>query len=293
MLVIAGAQRSATTAVVRWFADCGRVRQFGRQDELFAFEGPGHRLWTAVVKWQVRRAVTRGELPLFKRPEIFHIPSVGKRAAAAFPDAVALVLLRHPVERAVSAWQHNIRIGVLAPTVGITDCLTAFRRSGSRSLAGQVVSYSQYSEPAARFLANFPGAHVFFYENVTVDPRGAFAPVLERLGLSQLPAEVLPVRNRHDDLPRLGTPGSGLSARLSYRWNDKEEYMAPRRAGHVLGTTVRLGRAILHRSNAPVPRATAGDRAALLDVVSPDLPALEAVLGQQVPHGWRRLPDCS
>jgi len=45
-------------------------------------------------------------------PQNLYLPFVAPRIAGTAPDARLLVLCRHPVDRAVSAWRHNVRAGV-------------------------------------------------------------------------------------------------------------------------------------------------------------------------------------
>jgi len=47
-------------------------------------------------------------------PQNLHLPFVAPRIAATAPAARLIVLCRAPVERAVSAWGHNVRLGVEA-----------------------------------------------------------------------------------------------------------------------------------------------------------------------------------
>ena len=45
-------------------------------------------------------------------PQNLHLPFVAPRIAATAPEARLIVLCRPPVDRAVSAWRHNVRLGI-------------------------------------------------------------------------------------------------------------------------------------------------------------------------------------
>ena len=61
---------------------------------------------TALRRYAGERAAGDGA------PQNLHLPFVAARIAATAPEARLLVLCRHPVERAVSAWRHNVRLGI-------------------------------------------------------------------------------------------------------------------------------------------------------------------------------------
>lgn len=69
------------------------------------------------------------------------------RVAAAYPDLQLLLCLRDPVERAVSAYFHNIKAGRLSPSVPFADALR--ERPGLRD-------FGRYGSQLDAWLAHYP-----------------------------------------------------------------------------------------------------------------------------------------
>jgi hypothetical protein len=228
---------------------------------------------------------------LVHRPEIFHTAVLSERAGDAFPDAVVVVVLRNPVDRAVSAWWHYRRIGVLAEGESLSQCVREWRVSGSATPAGQVIAYSRYSAAAEVLKGSFRSCHLAFNEDVLEDPRAAFGAALRELGLDALAADSLPRVNTRDDVEqRAGAVPARLLGRLSFRWDREEEHVAPRALGWRAAAAVSRSASILGVKARPVTddgQVTEDDKQAVFGAVSSDLDQLEEQLARPVPSAWR------
>jgi hypothetical protein len=287
-LIIMGAQKSASTSVTKWFADIPGVELLSW--ECVAFEGRAHELRTRHLRAQVARVGARGLVPALHRPEIFHNPVLCRRAAAACKGAVTVTVLRHPVDRAVSAWWHYRRLGAFAPTLRLRDCAAVWRRSGNHSAAGQVVAYSVYSPAVGVVKELFPSACIAFNEDVLSDPPSAFAAVTASLGLPP-GGETLPrVNTRGDVDSRAGVLPAKLIGLLGFRWDRLEEHLAPRALGwRAMAVASRAAAAVGVGSSSgdEEGRVEPADREAVLEAVVSDLDRLEEALGRPVPATWR------
>jgi hypothetical protein len=280
VLVVAGAQKSASTSVAAWLASSTRVAQLGGL-ECLAFEGRQHVRRTRTLQRQVASCTARHLLPILKRPEILHVPVLRARMVAAFPDATALVILRHPVDRSISAWHHYRRMGVINPDVKLRDCVKQWRESGNLSPAGQIIGFSRYATALAR-LAGTVNTFPTFHDDVVEAPREAFSPVLEQfMTPGSLPA-TLPELNRVEPGDASSSYRPRIAGRLSYRWNGHDGVLQRRnvlsRAGALaVGRWRTDDRAVVDQS----------DRLAAREATIDDLDVLEEVIGRRVPPGWR------
>jgi hypothetical protein len=146
-------------------------------------------------------------------PQNLHLPFVARRIAATAPDARLVVLCRRPVDRAVSAWRHNVRLGVeplpFAAAVeknlrrlergetfegedGAQRYLEIGRRVGNAGLQrayGFYVEPGHYAQHIERFRSLFGAERllVMFFEDLVADPADVTARVAAFLGLSAHP----------------------------------------------------------------------------------------------------------
>jgi hypothetical protein len=289
VVIAAGAQKSASTSVTKWLADMPGVDLLGW--ECIAFEGRAHTARTRRLAAQVSRSAGRGQVALVHRPEIFHTAALNERAGLAFPDAVVVVVLRNPVDRAVSAWWHYRRIGVLERRISLRECVRRWESCGSATPAGQVVEYSRYSIAARSIRRSFRSTHLAFNEDVLINPRTAFAAALNELGLEDVATANLPRVNTRDDVERrAGAVPPRLLGHLSFRWDQDERHIAPRAVGWRAAALVSRSAALLGigtRRVAEDGRVTQDDRDAVFGAVSSDMDQLEQDLERLVPSSWR------
>ncbi len=283
-LIISGAQKSASTSVAQWLG--GSPGLSAQPRETVAFEGRAHTRRTARLRAEAAAARADGRLLVVKRPEILHNEVVRTRAGAAFPGAVVVTVLRHPVDRAASAWWHYRRMGVLDPGLRLADCVTAWRRDGGATPAGQVVAYSRYAGPVADLSRRFDRPLCFFHHEVTTEPGRTFAPLFDRLGVAPPADPVLPALNSKE-AGLQGTRHSRLSGRLTYRWDPRERHLSPRPLGWQLVALARaLSLARGRDEGDDAPAVTPEDRAAVAEAVADDLGPLAEALDRPLPAAW-------
>ena len=150
---------------------------------------------------------------------LFH-PMAAQRAATLLPEARLIVLVRNPVDRAFSHYQHNVGLGV--EDLSFEEALEAEagRLAGEEerlvndpaysSAAHRRYSYAArgvYEPQLTRWLAHYEPekVRVLVSEEFFSDPGGTFAGVLDFLGLSdhELPRYDAYTRRSRWDGPRL------------------------------------------------------------------------------------------
>jgi hypothetical protein len=146
-------------------------------------------------------------------PQNLHLPFVAPRIAATAPDARLLVLCRHPVERAVSAWRHNVRLGLErrpfadavernlrrlehGETFESEDSVRRYDAIGAREgnaglqrAFGFYVEPGHYAEHIQRYRRLFGAERllVLFFDDLVADPAGTTARAVAFLGLHPHP----------------------------------------------------------------------------------------------------------
>lgn len=140
---------------------------------------------------------------------LFH-PAVPQRLQQALPSARLVVLLRDPVERALSGLFHSIRLGLEPLPPGEALAAEAGRLAGAEEqlLAGlerhpshqehSYLSRSRYEQQLARYEALFPADQLLILrsEDLFTDPQPLWRRLLAFLGLQDAPLPArLPVEN--------------------------------------------------------------------------------------------------
>jgi hypothetical protein len=142
-------------------------------------------------------------------PQNLHLPFVAERIAATAPEARLIVLCRNPVDRAVSAWRHNVRLGVEPlPFAGAVernlrrlergetfegkDGTRRYEEFGAREgnaglqrAFGFYVEPGYYAEHIARYRRLFGADRllILFFDDLVADPAGTTARAVAFLGL--------------------------------------------------------------------------------------------------------------
>jgi hypothetical protein len=171
-------------------------------------------------------------------PQNLHLPFVAPRIAATAPEARLVVLCRHPVERAVSAWRHNVRLGVeplpfpaaveknlrrldQGDTLERDDSVRRYQEIGAREAnAGLQRAYGFYVEPGLyvqhldRYRALFGPDRllVLFFDDLVADPSAVTARVVAFLGLP--PNALKDTRPQNEATSAAATRLNSLIARL-------------------------------------------------------------------------------
>lgn len=153
--------------------------------------------WYASRFSDARRGETTGEVTPYY---LFH-PEAARRIAALRPQARLIVLVRDPVERALSGYFHSRRLGVepldiedafAAETTRLTGAERVLTVPGGKHASHQFHSYlarSRYEEQLARYLALFPRSQLLLLrtEDVLADQPSAWRTILDFLGVDHVP----------------------------------------------------------------------------------------------------------
>jgi hypothetical protein len=232
--LVIGGQRCGTSSLYRylgWHPDV--LPPLRKETEYFSREYARGRGWyQAHFPLEARQAfrergAARRVVTFEATPDYLFYPPAPERAAHLLPDAKLLVLLRDPVDRAVSHYRHMVRLGfehlsfedaLRAERDRMRDDLEAVERDSSYRprdlLRFSYVSRGMYAEQLERWMRFFPedrflivGSEGFF------DRTGAvYAEILRFLGLREAVPDAF--------------PNASLSSALSEHPDVKEETLA-------------------------------------------------------------------
>ncbi|WP_158666526.1 sulfotransferase domain-containing protein [Salinibacter altiplanensis] len=114
-----------------------------------------------------------------------HDPDVHKNVYETLPQANLIVLLRNPVDRAVSAAKHIIRSGRVSPWYSLDELLRGEKQDRIRGHG--VLEYGYYHQHLSAYLDLFSVSQLrmlFFEEDVVDTPEDGLAKVFRFLGLT-------------------------------------------------------------------------------------------------------------
>lgn len=160
---------------------------------------------------------------------LFH-PLAPGWIAETLPDVRLIVLVRDPVERAISGYFHARRNGMeplaideafAAEDGRLSGAEAVLARPGDRHESHQWHGYasrSRYEVQLDRYLARFPRSRLLLVrsEDLFADPRGTWATVLGHLGLEPIPLPEANLRRNAGD-----GEATGVSAELRARLRER------------------------------------------------------------------------
>ena len=212
--LLIGAPRTGTTSLYRYLVEQPAIVPAFRKETHFfnrteEFErGACH--YRANFALQ---ATMGGRITGEATPTYLLRPRVPERVAEMIPDVKMIVILRDPVERAISSWSHFARMGLEPRSLeeAIAEELEALgdprndpgpapeARPGMKDFAH--VHYGRYADHLSRWYAIFDRDRflVMTTEELAEDPTGTYLRVLAHLGVSP---EAMPVFERHNAAPR-------------------------------------------------------------------------------------------
>ena len=215
--LLIGTKRGGTTSMARWLLDHPDVRGLypavERRKGAYFFDVnydkgyPWYRSHFPVQAVHALRGRVRGTRQLIgdATPYYLHHPHAPARAKRHVPDAKIIVLLRHPVDRAIGHWAERTRNGV--ETLDFIEALHAEndRLLGEEqrliddptavSFAHQHWSYvdqGRYARGLRRWFDSFPAEQILVLrsEDLYADPATIYGQTLDFLGLDEhLPAD--------------------------------------------------------------------------------------------------------
>lgn len=203
--LIIGGQRCGTTSLYNYLGGHPSVRTpLVKEPHFFTGQWPRGTGWyRAQFALRPRRRAGRhgdpGRAQTFEATPyyLFH-PCAPERAARVLPDAKLIVLLRDPVERAYSHYQHSVRQGMESMSFpealaleetrlhGEEDRLRADSRyHGTNHRVFSYTSRGFYADQLERWLLHYPRESLLILrsEDLFADPAARFAEILRFLGL--------------------------------------------------------------------------------------------------------------
>jgi hypothetical protein len=211
--LILGAQRAGTTSLYSYLTAHPQIAAAARKEVHFfdIHYGKGEAwYWEQFPLWEAgdTQTITGEASPYY----LFH-PLAPERAAAAVPHAKLIVLLRNPVDRALSHHQHETRRGM--ETLSFAEALAAeqtrlageaeriCRESGYRSTAHQWHSYRSrgcYLEQLEHWLRFFPRQQLLILqsESFYADPAQSLRSVTDFLELPPVPPQTPKDYEKHN-----------------------------------------------------------------------------------------------
>ena len=248
--LIVGAQRCGTTSMYRTLAQHPAALKPVRQKGVHFFDtdyGKGLGWYRAhfpleLTARSVRKGTGARPLAFESSPYYMFHPLAGQRIAQDLPDVKLLILLRDPVERAYSAYTHELARGFeTEPFEAALELEPERLRGEAERLSADPDYYShahqhnayrtrgQYVEQLDRLTAVFgrERLQVVDSQDFFERPEAVYAAVLDFLGLPDLKT---PVFERHNARPRSQIPAS-VQAELQQHFEPYDQ-----RLGEWLGT---------------------------------------------------------
>lgn len=238
--IIAGAQKCGTSSMHQYFTQHPRLLA-GSIKEVHFFDGGLDPLWD---KYSGGEALYRSYFPLratvrqkkalcFEAsPDYIFNPMAAERMADMVPDAKIVVLLRDPVERAISHYFHELRRGRETENIETAFALEesriapALAQGNFKDTRFINLSYclrGHYADQLERLFAHYPREQVLVLEAESFfeDPLVGMGQVLEFVGMEGFPYPV--------DVKPTGTGGNKKQIPEGLRDMLKLRFDAPNR----------------------------------------------------------------
>lgn len=296
--VIIGAQKSATTFIQKALGYHSQV--FMAPGEQPFFEDPDYGRGD-LAAFERKFEPGRGKRAIgMKRPNYLGRPEVPERLARHLPRARLIAVLRDPIDRAVSAYYHNVRLG-FAPVVhvntGMRDLLDG-RWTLRYPRTPEILEFGFYYAQLSRYLKYFDTSQlcVLLHDEVVADLAGSLKQIMAFLEIDE--EDVASKVNGHPQavtyvLPRLRV--LTLQNRIAFSYIENGTRNAPRQLGTLGQATIKaiqlFDRYVLARlfGNAK-PQLSAELRQELAARYRDDIIRLEALLGRSLRH-WKVFAD--
>lgn len=184
--VLIGAQKSASTFMHRCLGEHPDV--FSPRREIHLFEGQYYsddrviQLENSLEKGASKRIVA------IKQPRCLPRPECPARVARHLPDAQLLVMLRNPVERAVSAYFHYINYGFIPPVNIEKGILNILNNKYERfyPAASEIIEFGFFHKHIRRYLDYFSREKILItlYDDIRSDSMASVQAMYRFLGIS-------------------------------------------------------------------------------------------------------------
>jgi hypothetical protein len=289
--LIIGAQKSASTFLHRCIASHPDV--FMPPQEIRFFEDPDY---NNNVAEQIEKLVIKaeGRKVGIKRPDYLAREEVPKRIKSSSPHARLVVTLRNPIDRAVSAYYHQMKLGflpVLPLNEGMRKVLDG-QLSRSFPKSDEILEYGLYAKHLQRYQSLFPAEQLLVLLDQDLHSNSAISlkKVFEHIGVT-VPLSVKQKKTISNQgvyaLPRLSFINLRNRWVFDYRHKMTRIYRKPGILGHMVNSFVigvdRLFLAKIYSNQKPSLDVSLRDR--LTQFYSDDVANLEDLLKQDL-SGW-------
>ncbi len=293
--IIIGAQKSGSTFIQDCVSDHPQV--YMPEGETPFFEDPDYGEGDIGILEQLDRSKPTQKFGI-KRPSYLSRPECPGRIKKHLPNAKLIMILRHPVERFLSAYFHHIRDGFF-PTLAVRkgiDGLLSGQMAEKYPRSPEIIEFGLYANHIRRYLDNFNRDQllVLWYDDLKADNIKVIREIYRFLEIdpTYVPGKVLNSRPQKVvySLPRLKWLRLQNGIKYEYCYNRKRL-----RLKEVKGLKKWLCVAnewmdymILSRFFAnKKPTLGADDYQRLLAVYLDDIKALESLLEKDLKHWYQ------
>ena len=182
--VIIGAQKSASTFIQACLSEHSEI--YMPSGETAFFESPDYEN-NSISSLEKLFEGREGKLLGIKRPAYIGKPEVPDRISNVLPNAKLIAVLRNPVERAISAYHHNIKYGFIPP-LKIEDGMRMildgiYNEKYKRSQ--EIIEFGKYYKYLTEYKKFFEKRNilVLLHEDIVNDKLGAIQKVFSFLGI--------------------------------------------------------------------------------------------------------------
>ena len=216
--IILGAQKAGTTSLFSWLGAHPRVRPPQRKEiHFFATHFVNGLPWYQAQFPPPEPGTWTGEAS----PYTLYHPLAAERLAATYPHARLIVLLRNPIDRALSHYHHVCRSGMEHLDFATAISLEGLRLEGEEdklrrdaryvSLNHRRFSYLSrglYARQLRHWLRFFPRTqlHLLLFEDLVRDPAAALQSVEDFVGLPRWQPDAFPAENTGGRYPPMPPP---------------------------------------------------------------------------------------
>lgn len=186
--IIIGAQKSASTLLHHCLSEHPDV--FIPAKELAFFQNPDY-LNNSLEKFEQLFEPGYGKKALgMRRAEYLYRPECPSRILQHIPSAKLIVILRDPVERAISAYYHYARSGfgpIKHVNEGLWEVING-RYVEQYPRAAEIIEYGFYHKHLSRYLDYFDRSQILvvLYDDLIKNPDKLLLQTLKFLGISEI-----------------------------------------------------------------------------------------------------------
>ncbi len=184
--IIIGAQKSASTFLQVCLNDHPDI--YMPQEETPFFQSPDYE--QSSIRDLDKSFCGRSEKCLgIKRPDYIGRPEVPKRIATDLPDAKLIAVLRTPIDRAVSAYYHNMKGGfipLMDVEIGMRKLISEPSFSEQYRRSPEIIEYGYYFKYLSKYENYWQKGHllILLHEDIVSNPLKAIQKAYDFLGVS-------------------------------------------------------------------------------------------------------------